>query len=60
MSEVNNTVWPLVADGCALVQDTEKTLKSAVEWETDELGPDPNDGYFDTLPHTLGRLVKKR
>ena len=51
--------WGYLLDGCELVHDTEKTLKNAVEWETVQIGPNPKDGYFETLPHTLGKLIKK-
>ena len=58
---INNVFWTPVLDGCSLVHNTEKTLQDAAEWEaSDGIGPDPNDGYFDTLPHTVGKLIKKR
>ena len=47
-------------DGCDIVRDTEKTLKNSVEWETIDLEYDSKEGYFEPLPHTVGRLVKKR
>ncbi|KAK3056172.1 hypothetical protein LTR09_002678 [Extremus antarcticus] len=55
---INNTVWPILLDGCALDHNTESTIRNAGQWDTVAIGPDPKDGYFETLPHTVGRLVK--
>jgi hypothetical protein len=57
VADVNNTGWGSLLD---VTRDTEKTLKNTVEWDTVTLGPDPKDGYFETLPHTVGKLIKKR
>lgn len=56
--DVNNTVWSSLLDGCDLVRNTEKTLKDSVEWQTIDMDYDSKEGYFETLPHTIGRLVK--
>jgi len=56
---IHNTVWPQILDGCDLLRDTEETLKTAGEWESVDLGPAPTEGYFESLPHVVGTLVKK-
>ncbi|KAK5168003.1 uncharacterized protein LTR77_006570 [Saxophila tyrrhenica] len=55
---INNVFWPTLLDGCTLDRDTEQMLRNAGQWDSIAIGPDPKDGYFETLPHTIGRLVK--
>ncbi|KAM0712099.1 hypothetical protein Q7P37_011193 [Cladosporium fusiforme] len=56
---VCNTVWGTLLDGCNLQRDTEKILREAGEWESIQLGPDAREDAFESLPHVVGRLVKK-
>jgi hypothetical protein len=56
--ELHNLIWPTLMDGCVLTTDTETLIKNAGEWEDAGIGPNPQDGYFEALPHTMGRLVK--
>jgi len=55
----NNSMWGYLLDGCDLVRDTAEVLKNAGEWETNSLKSDPKDGFFEVLPHCVGKLVKK-
>jgi hypothetical protein len=55
---IYNTVWPTLLDGCSLTRDTEAVLKNAGAWESATIGADPREGYFESLPHTTGRLIK--
>jgi hypothetical protein len=51
-------LWPTLLDGCSLIGNTEESIRNAGDFKTVEIGPDPNDGYFETLPHCVGKLVK--
>ncbi|KAK5107548.1 hypothetical protein LTR62_001036 [Meristemomyces frigidus] len=53
-----NLIWPTLLDGCHICRDTMQTLRQAVEWEKIELVRDIKEGYFESLPHVYGRLVK--
>ncbi|KAF2152240.1 S-adenosyl-L-methionine-dependent methyltransferase [Myriangium duriaei CBS 260.36] len=53
-----NVVWPHLLDGCDLTRNTQSILKKAGDWEIVSLNMDPKDGYFEALPHCVGRLQK--
>jgi hypothetical protein len=42
------------------LQNTEQVLRKVGEWESFDLGPNPKEGYFQTLPHVMGKMIKKK
>jgi SAM-dependent methyltransferase len=55
-----SVVSGILCDGCNLTRDTEQIIRAAGEWESVSIGSDPREGYFECLPHVVGRLVKKK
>ncbi|KAK4565254.1 hypothetical protein LTR86_003871 [Recurvomyces mirabilis] len=53
-----NVIWPTLLDGCHICRDTMKTLLAAGPWEKVDVNMDSNEGYFESLPHLYGTLVK--
>lgn len=56
---VNNVPWGVLLDNCHLLRNTGNVIKNAGEWESVEIDYDSREGYFESLPHVVGRLVKK-
>ncbi|KAL1586835.1 hypothetical protein WHR41_04497 [Cladosporium halotolerans] len=56
---VNNVPWGVLLDNCHLLRNTGDVIKNAGEWESVEIDYDSREGYFESLPHVVGRLVKK-
>ncbi|KAM0695897.1 hypothetical protein Q7P36_004380 [Cladosporium allicinum] len=53
-----SVVSGVLCDGCILTRNTEQIIRAAGEWESVTIGLDPREGYFECLPHVVGRLVK--
>lgn len=52
-------IWPQFFDGCSITRPTDEWLLQAGEWESVNLKPGIDETVFDTLPRTIGVLVKK-
>jgi len=46
--------------GCNITRPTDKWLMSAGEWESVDLNPGKGEGPYDTVPHVVGTLTKKK
>lgn len=46
--------------GCDITRPTDEWLLQAGEWEKVDLKPGVGEGPYDTVPHVIGHLVKKR
>ena len=55
-----NMIWPHFFDGCNITRPTDEWLLQAGEWEEVNLRPGEGEGKYDTLPHAIGTLTKKR
>lgn len=51
-------VWRIMVGGCELDRDTGRILRSAGEWERDEVGELRGEMWYHPMPHFIGRLVK--
>jgi hypothetical protein len=58
MQAAYSVVSGVLCDGCILTRNTEQIIRAAGEWDSVSIGPDPREGYFECLPHVVGRLVK--
>lgn len=56
---MNNVLWGMLLDNCHLLRNTGDVIKGVGEWEAVEIEYDSREGYFEALPHVVGRLVKK-
>lgn len=56
---VYNLAWGTLLDECHLTRHTGQVIKAAGKWDSTSLDYDPHEGYFECLPHVIGRLVKK-
>jgi len=57
---VINVAWKHMFGGCNITRPTDKWLMSAGEWESVDLNPGKGEGPYDTVPHVVGTLTKKR
>jgi len=55
-----NTVWPHFFNGCDITRPTDEWLLQAGEWEEVNLRPGKGEGKYDTVPHTIGTLTKRK
>ncbi|THW29107.1 S-adenosyl-L-methionine-dependent methyltransferase [Aureobasidium pullulans] len=55
-----NLVWPTFFDGCDITRPTDKWLREAGDWEEISLRAGEGEGPYDTIPHSLGTLIKRR
>ncbi|CAK3799995.1 S-adenosyl-L-methionine-dependent methyltransferase [Lecanosticta acicola] len=55
-----NLVWPHFFNGCDICRPTDEWLLRSGEWEEVNLRPGQGEGPYDTLPHVIGTLTKKR
>ncbi|KAK0774932.1 hypothetical protein LTR91_008391 [Friedmanniomyces endolithicus] len=55
-----NTVWPHFFDGCDITRPTDEWLLQAGEWEEVNLRSGAGEGKYDTVPHTIGTLTKRK
>lgn len=47
-------------NGCNITRPTDEWLLKAGEWEEVNLQPGKGEGKYDTLPHSIGTLIKKK
>lgn len=47
-------------NGCNVTRPTDEWLQQAGEWEEVKLEPGAGEGKYDTLPHAIGTLTKKK
>jgi hypothetical protein len=59
-AEFINLVWPHFFNGCDICRPTDEWLLRAGEWEEVKLRPGPGEGPYDTVPHIIGTLTKRR
>jgi len=52
--------WPLCFDGCSITRPTDEFLLQAGAWEEFDLKAGADENQFDTIPHAIGVLVKRR
>lgn len=55
-----NIVWPHFLNGCDITRPTDEWLLQAGEWEEVALRPGPGEGKYDTIPHVIGTLTKRK
>lgn len=55
-----NIIWPHFFNGCTITRPTDEWLLQAGEWEEVNLRPGAGEGPYDTLPHSIGTLTKKK
>lgn len=55
-----NIIWPHFLNGCNITRPTDEWLLRAGEWEHNGLEPASGEGPYDTIPHVLGTLTKKK
>lgn len=55
-----NIVWPHFFNGCNITRPTDEWLLQAGEWDEVKLRPAAGEGKYDTVPHIIGTLTKKR
>ena len=55
-----DNIWPHCFGGCSIARPTDEWLLQAGEWDSANLKPGADEGVFDTIPHAVGVLVKKR
>ncbi|KAK3059047.1 hypothetical protein LTR09_000613 [Extremus antarcticus] len=55
-----NVIWPHLFGGCSITRPTDEWLLQAGEWEEVKLRPVEGQGKYDTVPHVVGTLTKKR
>ncbi|KAI5243841.1 S-adenosyl-L-methionine-dependent methyltransferase [Aureobasidium subglaciale] len=55
-----NLLWPTFFDGCDITRPTDKWLREAGDWEEVSLREGEGEGPYDTIPHSLGTLIKHR
>ncbi|KAI5357721.1 Putative S-adenosyl-L-methionine-dependent methyltransferase [Septoria linicola] len=55
-----NVIWPHFFGGCDICRPTDEWLLQAGEWEQVELRPGAGEGRYDTVPHVIGSLTKKK
>ena len=55
-----NLVWPHFFNGCNVTRPTDEWLLKAGEWEEVKLKPGEGEGKYDSLPHVIGTLTKKK
>ena len=53
-------MWPHFLNGCDITRPTDEWLLQAGEWEDIALRPGPGEGKYDTIPHVIGTLTKRR
>jgi hypothetical protein len=57
-----NIIWPHFFNGCDITRPTEEWLlqAGAGEWAEVDLKPGPGEGKYDTIPHVIGTLTKRK
>ncbi|KAK3650719.1 hypothetical protein LTR56_006124 [Elasticomyces elasticus] len=55
-----NFVWPTFFNGCDITRPTDEWLLQAGEWDEVNLHPGVGEGKYDTVPHVIGTLIKRR
>lgn len=55
-----NLIWPTFFGGCDIARPTDEWLREAGEWEEVSLRAGEGEGPYDTIPHSLGTLVKRK
>ncbi|KAI4756968.1 S-adenosyl-L-methionine-dependent methyltransferase [Aureobasidium sp. EXF-3400] len=55
-----NLIWPTFFGGCDITRPTDDWLREAGDWEEVSLRAAEGEGPYDTLPHSLGTLVKRK
>ncbi|EMC98284.1 hypothetical protein BAUCODRAFT_121160 [Baudoinia panamericana UAMH 10762] len=55
-----NHIWPHFFNGCDIRRPTDEWLLQAGDWEEVKLRPGEGEGKYDTVPHVIGTLTKKK
>lgn len=55
-----NLIWPTFFGGCDITRPTDEWLREAGDWQEVSLGATEGEGPYDTIPHSLGTLVKRK
>nr|POF18595.1 methyltransferase-like protein 7b [Quercus suber] len=55
-----NRIWPTFFNGCDITRPTDEWLLGAGEWEEVDLRPAAGEGKYDTVPHVMGTLTKRK
>lgn len=55
-----NLAWPHFFNGCDICRPTDEWLLQAGEWDEVDLRPGVGEGKYDTIPHVIGSLTKRR
>ncbi|KAF2719772.1 S-adenosyl-L-methionine-dependent methyltransferase [Polychaeton citri CBS 116435] len=55
-----NVIWPTFFNGCDICRPTDEWLLTAGEWEQVNLKPGQSEGPYDTVPHVVGTLTKRK
>lgn len=55
-----NIIWPHLFNGCNITRPTDEWLLRAGDWDEVKLRPAAGEGKYDTVPHIIGTLTKKR
>jgi SAM-dependent methyltransferase len=55
-----NLIWPVFFGGCDITRPTDQWLFEVGDWEEVELRAGEGEGPYNTIPHSLGTLVKRK
>ena len=55
-----NLIWPTFFGGCDIARPTDEWLREAGDWQEVSLRAGEGEGPYDTIPHSLGILVKRK
>ncbi|KAK6005130.1 hypothetical protein QM012_007909 [Aureobasidium pullulans] len=55
-----NLIWPTFFGGCDIARPTDEWLREVGDWEEVLLRAGEGEGPYDTIPHSLGTLVKRK
>ncbi|KAK5122149.1 hypothetical protein LTR85_004395 [Meristemomyces frigidus] len=55
-----NLAWPTFFNGCDITRPTDEWLLQAGDWEEVSLRAGKGEGKYDTVPHVMGTLTKRK
>ncbi|KAI4851093.1 S-adenosyl-L-methionine-dependent methyltransferase [Aureobasidium sp. EXF-8845] len=55
-----NLIWPIFFGGCDITRPTDQWLRDVGDWKEVSLRAGEGEGPYNTIPHSLGTLVKKK